>query len=247
MGKKNKPKKQDEPAKPPQVAHGAGEVRSSECGVRSGGAFRGIAKFLAGLGCRKGCSQTAPTENQLEETPFPANSELRTPNSELPPPPPRSRFRRLLPDIIKVALALLAVALAVALWLKPPLLRNTSPYVSYTFKGQTFTDATLYRPLSVPTRFYVGLPEKLDGRYQWFTVDRRREIAALADGPPVDTFLRWPAVWRNAPLGLDLEFRKIDGAEWQVSFLKDAVVFSNDVLSVRLDAKKPTEASGDSR
>ena len=263
MGKKDKPKKHTE-SKPPQGrTHGVPaaplkskeEVRSSEFGVRSGGALRAIAKFLTGFGCRKGSSQTAPIENQPDEprtphselpTPHSAlrtpNSELRTPNSELSPPP-KTRFRRLLPDIIKVVLALLAVGLAVALWLKPPLLRDTSPYVSYTFKGQTFTGATLYRPLSVPTRFYVGLPEKLDGRYQWFTIDRRREIAALADGPPADTFLGYPAVWRNAPLGLDLEFRKIDGAEWQVSFLKDAVVFSNNVLSVRLDAKKPNGAS----
>lgn len=138
-----------------------------------------------------------------------------------------------------MTLALAVIGLAVAIWLKPPLLRHASPYVSYTFGGRTLTDATLYRPLSVPTRFYVGLPEKLAGRYQWFTVDRRHEIVALADGHPGDTFLGWPAVWRNAPLGLDLEFRKIDGVEWQVSFFKDAIVFSNDVLSVRLDTKKP--------
>ena len=168
---------------------------------------------------------------------------LQSPNE----PPPKTRLRRLLPDIIKVVLALFVIGLAIAVWLKPPLLRDTSPYVSYTFGGKTSFDAVLYRPLSVPARFYVGLPEKLDGRYQWFTVDKLREIAALADGPPQDTFLWWPAVRRNAPLGLDLEFRTIDGAEWQVFFFKDAIVFSNNVLSVRLDTKKPAEATGDSR
>ena len=171
-----------------------------------------------------------------EETPAAPDAPAPAP---VPEPPPRSRFRRLLPDIIKATVALIVIGLGTAIWLKPPLIRDTFPYVSYTFGGETFTNAVLHHPLSIPTRFYVGLPEMLGGRYQWFTVDRRREIAALADSPPQDSFLGWPAVRRDAPLGLDLEFRKLDGSEWRVFFFPDAIVFSNDILCVRLDTKPP--------
>ena len=157
------------------------------------------------------------------------------------PPPPRSRLRRLLPDIVKASLALLVMGLAVAVWLMPPLFRDSFPYASYTLSGQTSTNAVLYRALAVPMRFYVALPEKVADRYQWFAIDRRREIVALMDGPPGHSFFGGPAVKRNAPLGLDLEFRKIDGSEWRIDFFKDAIVFSNNVLSVRLDTAKPGE------
>ena len=245
MGKKNKPKKPSEPPKPPQAADGAGEVRRAEV-AHSVPAVPEEGQATASPPSRSDSPQDGmtvpPPSRENDETRLGADAVA------LPPTPlPRSRLRRLLPDIIKVTLAVLVIGLAVAVWLKPPLLRDTLPYVTYTFKGQAFSDAVLYRPLSVPARFYVGLPEKLEGRYQWFTVDKLREIAALADGPPQGTFLGWPAVRRNAPLGLDLEFRTIDGAEWQVFFFKDAIVFSNNVLSVRLDTKKPTEATGDSR
>lgn len=182
-----------------------------------------------------------PSEVPLPPTPTPPAEAAPPPDAETPAPL-RGRLRRLLPDIVKAALALAAIGLGVAIWLKPPLIRDTVPYVSYTLGGQTFTNAVLYHPLSIPTRFYVGLPAQVADRYQWFTVDRRREIAALADGAPQDTFLGWPAVRRNAPLGLDLEFRKLDGSEWRVFFLPEAIVFSNDTLAVRLDIKKPTEA-----
>ena len=161
-------------------------------------------------------------------------------------PLPRSRLRRLLPDIIWVTVAVAVIGLGIAIWLKPPLFRNSFPYVSYTFGGETFTNAVLYHPLAVPARFYVGLPEKLAGRYQWFTIDRMREIVALADGPPTDTFFGWPAVKRNAlkhdaPLGLDLEFRTLDDSQWLIFFFKDAIVFSNNILCVRLDTQKPKD------
>ena len=151
-----------------------------------------------------------------------------------------SRWRRWIPDLIKAALALAVVGLAVAIWYQPPLMTDSFPYVSYTFNGQRFEDATLYHPLAVPTRYYVALPQKLAGRYEWFAVDRRREVVALTEMPQRRSMGRL-AIRRGDPLGLDLEFRRIDGSEWQIGFFDDAIVFSNAVLAVRLDAKTPKD------
>ncbi len=134
-------------------------------------------------------------------------------------------------------MALAVIGVAVAVWYQPPLILADFPYVSYQFVGQTFTDAQLFRPLAMPTRYYIRLPKKLADRYEWFAVDRRREVAALTVAPH-HRFLGRDAVKRSDPLGLDLEFRKLDHAEWQVFFLKDAIVFSNTVLTVRMDTKK---------
>jgi len=37
---------------------------------------------------------------------------------------------------------------------------------------------------------------------------------------------------------MDLEFRKLDGSEWRIAFLEDAIVFSNALLAVRLDTRQ---------
>lgn len=149
-----------------------------------------------------------------------------------------SFLRRWGPDIAKAAAALFVLAAAVAIWFQPPLLKSGFPYLSYTFQNRPFTDAELYRPLAMPTRYYIKLPHELALRYQWFAVDRRREVAALAKAP-VRSFFGLPAIRRGDALGLDLEFTKLDNSEWQVAFNPDSIVFSNAVLSVRLDAKAP--------
>jgi len=150
--------------------------------------------------------------------------------------PEKTFFRRILPDLLKVAVALAVILFGSVIWYQPPLTRDSFPYVSYTYEGKTATDAKLYRPLAMPTRFYIELPKKLHDRYLWFSVDRRREVVALTEAPQ-HRFLGWPAIKRSDPLGLDLEFRKLDHSEWQVHFLKDAIVFSNAVLTVRMDTK----------
>ncbi len=43
---------------------------------------------------------------------------------------------------------------------------------------------------------------------------------------------------------MDLEFRKFDRSEWLVYFLPEAVVFSNAVLSVRMDVAKDKALRG---
>ena len=149
----------------------------------------------------------------------------------------QSLLRRWMPDLIKVALALAVIGFAAAIWYKPPLIRASFPYVSYQFKGQRANDVVLYRPLAMPTRYYIALPRKLAGRYEWFAVDRRREVVALTEAPPYRALGR-PAIKRSDPLGLDLEFRKLDGSEWQIHFFEDSIVFSNALLTVRMDTKE---------
>lgn len=149
----------------------------------------------------------------------------------------RPQWRRWLPDLIKVALALVVIGVAAAIWYQPPLVKARFPYVSYVFRGQRAEDAVLFRPLAMPTRYYVALPARLAGRYQWFAVDRRREVVALTEAPR-HRVLGHPAIRRSEPLGMDLEFRKLDGSEWRIAFLEDAIVFSNALLTVRLDTRQ---------
>jgi len=152
-------------------------------------------------------------------------------------PSPQNRLRRLLPDIIKVAAALIIIFFALAILLKPPLLKSDFPRVTYILNGTTYTNALLYRPLAMPTRYYIQLPETLAGRYRTFAVDRRREVATLMTNELNQTLLGLPAIKRSDPLGMDLEFRHLDNSVWNVFFLPETILFSNAVLTVRLDIK----------
>jgi hypothetical protein len=149
----------------------------------------------------------------------------------------KARWRHCLSDLVKAALALAVIAVAAVIWYEPPLVAAEFPQLSYTVNGQRFEDAVLYRPLAMPTRYYVVLPRKLEDRYAWFAVDRRREVVALVEAPQ-RTLMGRRSIRRSDPLGMDLEFRKLDGSEWRIAFLKDAIVFSNAVLAVRLDAQR---------
>lgn len=172
-----------------------------------------------------------------EATPEPSPAPVAPSAPARQPLPPKGHLRRWMPDLIKAALALAVISIAAAIWYKPPLTLADFPYVSYQYQGETFTDAQLFRPLAMPTRYYIRLPKRLADRYEWFAVDRRREVAALTIAPR-HRFLGRDAIKRTDPLGLDLEFRKLDHSEWQVYFLADAIVFSNTVLTVRMDTKK---------
>jgi len=143
----------------------------------------------------------------------------------------------MLPDLLRVFLALSVIAIGIAIWFQPPIFKASFPHTTFQHRGKSARDATLYRPAAMPERYYIELPEKLENRYQWFAVDRRREVVAACE-EPLHSFLGKKAIRRGAPLGLDLEFRKLDGSEWLIHFYIDAIVFSNNVLAVRLDIKK---------
>jgi hypothetical protein len=147
------------------------------------------------------------------------------------------RWRRWMPDLAKGAVAVAVIGVGVAIWYQPPLIKDDSPYVSYRFGGRWFEDAVLYRPLAMPTRYYIALPRRLAGRYEWFAVDRRREVVAIAEAPH-RRGVGGLAIRRSDPMGVDLEFRTLDGSEWRIYFFDDAIVFSNAVLAVRLDTRR---------
>lgn len=149
----------------------------------------------------------------------------------------KSRMRRMLPDIIRVVLAFTVISIGVAIWWKPPLMTASFPVTTYIHKNSLPREAALFRPMAMQERYYVQLPEKLEGRYEWFAIDRRQEVVALCE-EPVHSFLGNKAIKRGDPLGMDLEFRTIEGHEWLIHFFTDAIVFSNNVLSVRLDTKQ---------
>lgn len=149
--------------------------------------------------------------------------------------PKVSRWKKWGADSLKVFFAIAFFVFGIFVWFQPPMYQADTPVVRYTFQGRTFSDAILYRPLSVPTRFYVKLPHELARRYLWFSIDLRREVVALAE-EPTRRFFQFYAIRRGDPLGLDLEFTKIDGLEWRVDFQPQSIIFSNKILSVRLDA-----------
>ncbi|MDD2598016.1 MAG: hypothetical protein PHO37_02155 [Kiritimatiellae bacterium] len=150
---------------------------------------------------------------------------------------PRSRMRRVLPDLLRVLLALSVIAVGIAIWVQPPIFKASFPHTTFQYYGKRAQEATLYRPVAMPERYYIELPEKLENRYQWFAVDRRREVVAACE-EPLRRFLGQKAIRRGAPLGLDLEFRKLDGSEWLIHFYADAIVFSNNILAVQLEIDK---------
>jgi hypothetical protein len=146
-------------------------------------------------------------------------------------------LRHVLPDVLKGASAFIVIIMALVILLIPPLVKSDFPKVTYSYNGTTYTNATLYRPLAMPNRYYIALPEKMAERYQYFAVDRRREVATLMTNTLSRTILGMPVIKRSDPMGLDLEFRHLDSSEWQVFFLPETILFSNAVLAIRLDVK----------
>ena len=152
--------------------------------------------------------------------------------------PGRSFWRKLLGwDFFVTVFSVFGLGFGALIWYQPPLIRSSSPKVSCSYLGANIEGVELYRPLSMPSRYYIKLPHELRKRYRWFSVDRRREICAIAK-PPTRTFMGMPIIRRGDSLGLDLEFRHLDGSEWRIGFFEDSIVFSNALLSVRLEQKQ---------
>lgn len=148
---------------------------------------------------------------------------------------PGKRVRHLLPDVLKGVIAFIVIIMALVILLTPPLVQSDFPKVTYSYNGTTYTNASLYRPLAMPNRYYIALPEKIAERYQYFAVDRRREVATLMTNTLSRSIFGMPVIKRSDPMGMDLEFRHLDNSEWRVSFLPETILFSNAVLAVRLD------------
>lgn len=154
--------------------------------------------------------------------------------TELETPPPVLIPKRKLSDKIAVVLAGIVFALSVWIWIFPPLQPVSSPIAGYALGTNEVRQASVYRPVAVPARYYIELPETVLGQFQWFMVDFRSEVAARLKEPVSRRRFGLLSVNRSGDRGEDLEFRKIDGDEWRVSFSGGDALFSNSLLRVEL-------------
>jgi len=124
---------------------------------------------------KKEAGKKQPEQLKISTVEEKINADIRT----------RSRLRRMLPDIIRVTLALTVIGVGAAIWWKPPLLTASFPITTYKYKRGPVKEALLYRPLAMQERYYVKLPEKLENRYEWFAIDRRRRLWLLRKNPNI--------------------------------------------------------------
>ena len=154
--------------------------------------------------------------------------------TEVKTPPPVLIRKRRLSDKIAVVLAGFVFTISAWIWIFPPLQPVSSPKAVYALGTNEVRQASVYSPVAVPARYYIELPETVLGQYQWFMVDFRSEVASRLKGPISHRRLGLLSVNRSGDRGEDLEFRKIDGDEWRVSFFEKNAVFSNSLLRIEL-------------
>jgi len=128
--------------------------------------------------------------------------------------------------------AVVVAIVLLLLWYAPPLRLSSDFSVGYTVSGHTHTDAQLFRPVGISSRYYIFVPSPSASRYRWFVVDFSRNVAAL---PPIGVTLIGgsPCVHRDQVLGVLLTDAKTED-HWQVSVTPDDVQFSNADMSVHL-------------
>jgi len=170
----------------------------------------------------------------MEETKQEERQEVTVETEVKKTPSPVLIRKRRLSDKIAVALAAVVFALSVWIWIFPPLQPVSSPTAVYAVGTNEVRQATVYRPVAVPARYYIELPETVLEQYRWFMVDFRSEVASRLKEPISKRRLGLLSVNRSGDRGEDLEFRKIDGDEWRVSFFGGNAVFSNSLLRVEL-------------
>ncbi len=149
-------------------------------------------------------------------------------------------LRRLLSrklDIFGITLACVALVGCILVWFFPPLLPDARSVAGCRVGNAAPQEAIVYRPVAIPARYYIYLPEKALGKFQWFMVDFRSETAAwLPESPERHTAgIRW--IKRAGDKGLDLEFRKMDNTEWLVNFTPSGATFSNSLMAVSLQTQ----------
>ena len=137
--------------------------------------------------------------------------------------------------LVLAAAAFVAVAVAIALgllWYAPPLRLSSDFSVSYTVSGQAHSDAQLFRPVGIWSRYYILVPSPPAPQYRWFVVDFSRSVAAI---PLFGVTCPYgsPCVHRDQALGILLTDAKTED-HWRVSVTPDDVQFSNADMSVHL-------------
>ena len=138
-----------------------------------------------------------------------------------------------------VGILLVVIVAVVALWLlwyAPPLQKSSDYSVTYSVSGKSYSDAQLFRPIGIPSRYYISIPTPSAPRYHWFVVDFSLHVAAhplFGVTCPCGS----PCIHRDQPLGLFLTDAKTED-HWRVCFTSDGVQFSNGTMSVTL-SKNP--------
>ena len=136
--------------------------------------------------------------------------------------------------LIAVAL-LLPLVVAIGLWLlwyAPPLRHSSDYAVTYSISGEPHSDAKLFRPVGMASRYYISIPFPSAPQYHWFVVDFSRRLVAL---PAFGVTCPYgsPCVHRDQALGIVLPDAKTEDT-WNVTFAGNSVQFSNATLSVSL-------------
>jgi hypothetical protein len=133
------------------------------------------------------------------------------------------------------AVFLIVLAVAVGrwlLWYAPPLRPSSDYTVTYSVDNQSHSDAQLFRPVGISSRYYILVPSSSRPEYRWFVVDFANGLAALPLFG-VTCPCGSPCVHRDQALGVQLTGSKV-GDHWQVSVTPDAASFSNRTMSVSL-------------
>ncbi len=134
----------------------------------------------------------------------------------------------------KYLLLLIVLAVLYLLWYAPPLIETHAATVSYSSSGQVHNDAIVYRPLFMPSRYYIRLSTVPRDEYHWFAVDFSRRTASLAS--PIFLQFGEPFIHRDMPIGVSLTNPKVED-RWTVSLTATNAIFSNGALFVSLTKK----------
>jgi len=127
---------------------------------------------------------------------------------------------------------ILAACALLLLWYAPPLRKSSDYSVAYTVSGRSFSNAQLFRPVGIQSRYYISIPSPSVGYYRWFVVDFAYKIAAHPMFG-VTCLFGSPCVHRDQSIGLPLTDAKTED-HWKVSFNTSGVEFSNGTMSVSL-------------
>ena len=129
-----------------------------------------------------------------------------------------------------IGLALVAVVLFGIVAVRPPLVATDAYSVQYSVRGQSYTDAEVFRPVLMGHLLYVRLPVLADTRYLWFLVDLRRSVVSSPLGPYRSSH-GFDYIHSDQAFGVRLTDGKIED-HWTVSFESGIVTFSNDSIHV---------------
>ena len=131
--------------------------------------------------------------------------------------------------------ALFALLSGACLFFAQPLLSSRAYVVTATLDGKPI-QAELLRPPAIPGTFYVHLPDAQPQRYRWFGIAFPRESVFS----PIALYAGWrdlPYIHTDQAKGVRLTDGKIED-QWDVTFTRGSVRFSNGSLAVSLTRTK---------